>query len=464
MGGTKKNNNNGNGLGPAKRKEHAKKSLQNRYKNDTEVKQLVKTIQETTQQQELLLEAKQQLDKSVKKSKLQKSRVENERNQGINQLGLSTFIKESSTLPSSANHANQLPATVDGFRRATSCMAMMVDNSKYFLDLEAGRQRSWLHSFIDILNKQKVAEDKMKLLQLGSDTITTTSKQENTTTTSSTIKTMKQRKNVLQKKINEMQLTYKKMSDLDCQRQKSHPKLSLEEYIALKHKNATEEIDLLRKSLTTANKEARLVRDALDQRHTQTKRITEEIARNTDPKNASTVEEHQLYKTFVEQNKKLVRQLEALTRKRNALGKEVNHVKTQIKEVKRARDTCDSDSNNNEEKIVRASIDQLREQYHQTVQWLGGDVNKSSTNAIDELRHQFWLTNISVKNLKEGNARTAEDIRQRTLAVNMASAKLDKDRKYNQSIVNDIESQANQMVQNFERHHQQQQQQLCCCV
>ena len=193
----------------------------------------------------------------------------------------------------------------------------------------------------------------------------------------------------------------------------------------------------------------------------------EEIARNTDPKNASPVEEHQIYKTLFEQNKKLVRQLEALTRKRNALGKEVNHVQTQIKEVKRARDTSNGDSNNNEEKIIRASIDQLREQYHQKVQWLGGDVNKSSTNAIDELRHQFWLTNISVKNLKEGNARTAENIRQRTLAVNIASAKLDKDRKYNQSIVNDIESQANQMVQSFEsqqyQHQQQQQQQQQLC-
>ena len=171
MGGTKKNNN-GNGLGPAKRKEHAKKSLQNRYKNDTEVKQLVKTIKETTQQHELLLEVKQRLDKSVESRKLQKSRVENERNQGINQLGLSTFIKESPTPPGSAN---QLPATVDGFQRATSCMTKMIDNSKHHLDLEARRQRNWSHAFIDILNRQKVAEDKMKLLQLGSDTITTTS-------------------------------------------------------------------------------------------------------------------------------------------------------------------------------------------------------------------------------------------------------------------------------------------------
>ena len=65
------------------------------------------------------------------------------------------------------------------------------------------------------------------------------SEQENTTSTSTTIETMKQRKNVLQKKINEMQLTYKKMSDLDCQRQKSHPKLTLEEYIELKHKSKT---------------------------------------------------------------------------------------------------------------------------------------------------------------------------------------------------------------------------------
>lgn len=76
---------------------------------------------------------------------------------------------------------------------------------------------------------------------------------------------------------------------------------------------------------------------------------------------------------------------------------------------------------------------------------------------MDELRHQFWLTNISVKNLKEGNARVAEEIRQRTLAVNTASVKLDEAKQYNESIVNGIESQANKMVRNFER----QQQQLC---
>ena len=168
------------------------------------------------------------------------------------------------------------------------------------------------------------------------------------------------------------------------------------------------------------------------------------------------MEEHQLYKVLVEQNKKLVRQLEALTRKRNALGKEVKHVQTQINEVRRGKDMCDS-NNNSEEKIVRESIDQLCERYNQTVEWIGGNSNKSSLNAMDELRHQFWLTNISVKNLKEGNARVAEEIRQRTLAVNTASVKLDEAKQYNESIVNGIESQANKMVRNFER----QQQQLC---
>lgn len=50
MGGSKKSKSNkggGCGLGPASRKEHAKKALQNRFKSDSELKQLVKTIQHT---------------------------------------------------------------------------------------------------------------------------------------------------------------------------------------------------------------------------------------------------------------------------------------------------------------------------------------------------------------------------------------------------------------------------------
>lgn len=170
MGGTKKNNN-ASGLGPAKRKEHAKKSLQSRYKNDTEIKRLVKTIQDSKQQQEILLNAKNQLTETSETRELLKSRAEYKRNLCINKLGLNTFIKESSISPNDADpyQTFQLPATLDGFRRAVSCMAMMIDDSKYRLDVEAECQRNWLHGFIHILNKQKVAEDKIKLLQLGSN-------------------------------------------------------------------------------------------------------------------------------------------------------------------------------------------------------------------------------------------------------------------------------------------------------
>lgn len=172
MGGTRKNNNNGNG--PGKRKENAKKSLQNRFKNDTEIKRLIKTIQDSKHQRDLLLKEKRQLTEMAEERALRISHVEDEQNLKINKLGLTTFIKEANYLGKNPDKTNQLPITVDGFRRAVSCMAMMVDDSKDSLDLEAGCLRDWLHAFIHILNKQKVAEDKLKLLRLGSDSITTT--------------------------------------------------------------------------------------------------------------------------------------------------------------------------------------------------------------------------------------------------------------------------------------------------
>ena len=223
---------------------------------------------------------------------------------------------------------------------------------------------------------------------------------------------------------------------------------------------SADEIDVLRKSLNAANQEARRVRDALDQRRSHTKRIAEEIARNTEPKIA-TPEEHQLYKTLAEQNRKLVRQLDTLTRKRNTLEKEAKHVKMQIKEVSRAREMGSpyDDLNDGDGAAVRASIHQLRDQYNQTVQWLCGPNKSTASNAIEELRHQYWLTNISVNSLADENARAAEEIKQRTLIVARTTVQLDEAKRYNQSIIDYIESQAHRMVQKIMVHQNQQQQQ-----
>ena len=194
MGGTKKNTNNSNkggrGLGPAKRKEHAKKALQSRYKNDSEIKRLANIIQETQHQCETLVKEKNKLSEWGTGRAIRRIQADNVRQQAIDKFGMTRFVANTDPEKAEMSHSTTNvddPSAVDGnsrtvrsnskqlspitlhdFRRTAACVGAMTKHAKAYLEYEAGRQRDWKNAFIHILNKQKVAEDKIKLLQLGS--------------------------------------------------------------------------------------------------------------------------------------------------------------------------------------------------------------------------------------------------------------------------------------------------------
>jgi len=90
MGGNKKNNKN-KGLTPAKRKEAVKKTLQDLIKNDTEIKNLVASIQDTDKEKTMLVNEREALKRWSEQRMELRRKADQAQNEANKLLGTAMF-------------------------------------------------------------------------------------------------------------------------------------------------------------------------------------------------------------------------------------------------------------------------------------------------------------------------------------------------------------------------------------